>query len=171
MNASSSWHAAIKMQRVMTLPTAIDVSVTEASKGMAPWHVSRRVLSIVLMATVQKTPITDASAIWGGQGHGVMLTVAAITTAAVSEELGFVISATTSLKETTATCAGKGALGMLPVLLVAVSVPAMDMAIPREACATQVQGSATACTTPMGNIASLASRGTLVILGMEAVAT
>lgn len=123
------------------------------------------------MVTVRKPLISSASAIWAGQGHVVMLTVAATTTAAVSGEWGFVISATTSLRETTATCAGKGALGMLPVLLVAESVPAMNTVIPREACATQAQGTATAYTTPMGNIASLASQDTLVILGMEAAAS
>lgn len=74
------------MQHVMTLPTAIGASVTEASKAMAPWHVLKRVLSIVLMVTVRRPLIFSASAIWAGQGHVVMLTVAATTTAAVSGE-------------------------------------------------------------------------------------
>lgn len=171
MSASSSWHAAIQMQHAMTLPTAIDVSATEASKAMVPWHVLRRVLSIVLMVTVRRPLIFSASAIWAGQGHAVTSTVGATITVVVSREWGIVISATTSPRETTATCAGKGASGMLPVLLAAESAPAMNMVIPHEACATQQQGTATACTTPVGNIASLASQGTLVILGMEAAAS
>lgn len=60
---------------------------------------------------------------------------------------------------------------MLPVLLVAESVPAMNTVIPREACVTQAQGTATAYTTPMGNIASLASQDTSVTLEMEAAAS
>lgn len=123
------------------------------------------------MVIVRRRLIFGVSATWAGQDQDVMLTVAATTTAAVSVEWGFVIVATTSLRETIATSAGKGALGMPPVLSAAVSVPAINMAMPHEAHATQAQGIATAYTTPMGNIASLASQGTSVIPGMEAAAT